>query len=159
MKNPRETQERLLAEEVAARLMGKGVHPLTDMIGKTVCNVEGGRPGDDNVDIHFTDNTVARFYHSQGCCESVTIEDVTGDWSDLIGEQILSAYESSSGRGVPDRPFWDSKPEDEFETGDDSYTWTFYHFASRKGSVSVRWYGASNGYYSESVTYDMGTES
>jgi hypothetical protein len=158
MKNQRDIQDRLLAEAVAARLLGKGVHPLTDMIGKTVCKVEGGAPNDDTVDIHFTDNTVARFYHDQDCCESVSIEDVTGDWSDLIGEQILSAYESSSD-GESDRPFWDGKPEEEFKTGDDSYTWTFYHFTSRKGSVSVRWYGASNGYYSESVTYSMGTES
>ena len=157
--DPKEVSDRAIAEAVAARLLGKGVRPLTDIIGKVVTAVTGGKPHDEEVAIHFDDGTVARFNHSQDCCEHVFIDDVTGDWADLIGERLMAAYESSSGDGEVERPPWEYKPEEELNTGDDSYTWTFYHFACRKGSVSVRWYGSSNGYYSESVDYSVGTES
>ena len=79
------------------------------------------------------------FYHSQDCCESVYIESISGDLNDLIGVPLLLAEEVSSD---------DEGPLNEYE---DSYTWTFYKFGTIKGYVDVRWYGTSNGYYSESV--------
>jgi hypothetical protein len=78
------------------------------------------------------------FYHSQDCCESVYIESIVGDLDDLVGSPLLLSEEVSSDEG----------PLNEYE---DSYTWTFYKFATIKGYVDVRWYGSSNGYYSESV--------
>ena len=81
-----------------------------------------------------------RFFHSQDCCESVTIEDICGDLNDLVGSPLTTVEET--GR--------DAKKTD---LGD-SQSWTFYRFATAKGWVTVRWYGTSNGYYSESVDFE-----
>ena len=82
-----------------------------------------------------------KFYHAQDCCESVSIEDVCGDLSDLVGSPMLVAEQV-------DNEDFESKRNDY-----ESCTWTFYKFATAKGSVTVRWLGTSNGYYSEGVDY------
>lgn len=81
--------------------------------------------------------------HWQDCCESVTIEDIVGDLEDLVGEPILLAEEATS----------DENPDGVTKEYQDSFTWTFYKFATRKGYVDIRWYGESNGCYSESVDF------
>jgi hypothetical protein len=87
-----------------------------------------------------TDGETYRMYHEQDCCESVVLEDVVGDLQDLVGSVILIAEEVEG-----------ESPAD-FEAYE-SYTWTFYKFATRKGYVDLRWLGQSNGYYSESVSF------
>jgi hypothetical protein len=87
-----------------------------------------------------SDEKTFRFTHFQNCCESVYIEDVVGDLTDLVGSPLLIAEEVSN--------LDDFTPNNSMEG-----TWTFYKFATNKGSVTVRWFGTSNGYYSESVDY------
>lgn len=113
---------------------------IKDMIGVTMMACTGAEVEDEMV---FTAEDGRRFifYHAQECCESVAIEDVVGDLSDLVGAPILVAEEVSS-----DNP--------EGERDEYGYrTWTFYRFATVKGTVTVRWLGESNGYYSESVDF------
>lgn len=92
----------------------------------------------DELKFYREDGSFVRFYHSQDCCECVEIEEIIGDLSDLVGTPILVAEERVN-------------PEDSKSTRYESSTWTFYEFRTINGSVTVRWLGTSNGYYSESV--------
>ena len=109
------------------------VKVIDDMIGKVYTSVT--RPWDDGITFENESERV-EFYHIQDCCEDVWIEDITGNLSDLEGAPIIMAEEAVS--------IGESKHHD-------SVTWTFYKFATAKGYVTVRWYGTSNGWYSESV--------
>ena len=113
------------------------VTKFSDLIGKTLCKVTVG-DYDSEVRLYINDSHYVRFHHDQDCCETVYIESVVGDIEDLVGSEILVAEEVS----------YDAPALDDW---DESYTWTFYKFATIKGSVDIRWYGTSNGYYSESV--------
>jgi hypothetical protein len=105
--------------------------------GKTLSKVDG-----DDYELVFetTDGERYRMYHEQDCCESVSIESIVGDLQDLVGSEILIAEEV------------DGESPADFEAYE-SYTWTFYKFATRKGYVDIRWLGQSNGYYSESISF------
>jgi hypothetical protein len=108
---------------------------IGDMLGKTFKNVIN-----DNDDrIIFTEENGDQyiFCHIQDCCESVTVRDVVGHLSDLIGSPLLEAEETSN--------------SDHTTYG--SETWTFYKFGTIKGHVNISWIGESNGYYSESVDH------
>ncbi len=109
-----------------------------DMVGRIVTKT---KVTEDEMYLYFTPSNYVKFYHDQDCCESVYIDDVCGDLNDLIGSPLLVAEEVST-EGVPAD-----------NTCDDYYTWTFYRFATAKGDVTVKWYGSSNGYYSESVDF------
>jgi hypothetical protein len=110
---------------------------MAQMVGKTFVQVTGSVGSGEML---FETATGERFMfaHEQDCCESVDINDIVGDLQDLVGEPLLVS-EEVKGATEPD--------EEHYE----SYTYTFYKFATRKGYVDVRWLGESNGYYSESV--------
>lgn len=114
--------------------------PINELQGATLIRAVAVR--DDEIVMTTIDGLEVTFYHAQDCCETVTIEDVNGDWEDLIGVPLLVAEVRT------DRP-------DTLNNNYDSVTYTFYTFRTIKGSVDVRWCGSSNGYYSESV--DMKT--
>ena len=118
------------------------VNELHDMIGRTMVSVTG-EIGDDHMTFHADNGDQFQFWYEHDCCASCTVNDIAGDIADLVGSPIVLAEEVSS-EGTP--PHCDGYTPD-------SYTWTFYRFATVKGTVTVRWFGESNGYYSESVSY------
>lgn len=113
---------------------------LKEIVGKTPVIVRGMETNSDLVEFIFSDGTYCSFYHSQECCETVEVEEVIGDYQDLIGSPLLVAEEVT-------------------EKGEKySSSWTFYKFATIKGSVDVRWLGWSNGFYSEDVDFHYNPE-
>jgi len=123
------------------RTLEKEMAELKDLIGKTMAFVEN--KNDEEIIFTTTEGKRYKLYHSQDCCESVMVEDIVGDLQDLVGEPILVAEEVTS----------NTNPEGVTKEYQDSFTWTFYKFATRKGYVDIRWYGESNGYYSERVDF------
>lgn len=119
------------------------------LIGKTLTKIVVDDAGsEDQIIFYVSDGTKYRLYHEYNCCESVDIDDICGDLDDLIGSPIISAREDISS---------DKTPAYIKIVGalDESYTWTFYNIFTAKGHVTIRWYGASNGWYSESVDFEL----
>lgn len=115
---------------------------ISILIGVTLSSVTNNG---DEIIFEAEDGRRWKLHHYQDCCESVYVEDVVGDLADLEGTPILMAEEVVSSNDNPEGvtvPDWQ-----------DSFTWTFYKFATIKGYVTIRWYGESNGYYSESVAF------
>lgn len=105
-------------------------------MSKIVEKVYGLSKGSEEIVITFNDGSVFFMKHYQDCCERVEVEDVDGDASDLIGSEWIG-YEVSTR----------DDPAEEYGIG----MWTFYTIRTTKGTVWLRWYGESNGYYSVSV--------
>lgn len=110
---------------------------VSDLLFRTVKETRGVSVGSDQIVLVMEDGTEWSFYHEQDCCEYVRVEEVHGDPSDLVGEELLLAEESY----VRD------------DAGNDLIVNTFYHFRTNKGTVTIRWLGESNGYYGVDVSF------
>ena len=117
---------------------------FNELVGLTLSDVAIGAK-----EVVFTtaDGKRYRLAHGQDCCETVVVEDVIGDVNDLVGSPIIMSDESGSNHRPDDLPPLDYP--------DESQTWTFYKLATVKGYVTIRFYGSSNGYYSESVDFEL----
>lgn len=98
---------------------------LDELVGKTLVNA-------------VADHDSVRFLADDGveyvfCCgdedeATVTVDDICGNISDLVGSPILKA-EVSTRDGRSDK-CW-------------SGTWSFYAFSTANGAVDIRWFGTS----------------
>lgn len=102
-----------------------------DIVGKVVKQVT---VEDDWVSWEFEDGSIYVMFHEQECCENVYLYDIDGDLNSLVGQTIMTAYESTQERECDE---------------DESSSWTFY----RVNGICLRWIGESNGCYSESVDF------
>lgn len=107
-----------------------------ELIGKIILKITGDIYSDCLV--FYTIDAKYIMSHTQDCCEHVSIDDIVGDLSCLLATPIIHAEETSN-HDVPKSDY------------DESFKWTFYNISTIKGSVTIKWHGTSNGYYSESV--------
>lgn len=128
--------------------------------GKVITEIKGLEEGSDEVIFTTNEGVQYKMYHSQDCCESVSIDDVCGDISDLLNTPILKSeevsnedFEKSFENSFNIVNEWGSKVDEKGRYKPESHTWTFYKLATINGYVDIRWYGESNGYYSESVSF------
>lgn len=110
-----------------------------DLQGKTLTSVESIQDAGGQDEIIFTTVNEEKYKltHRQDCCENVYIEDICGDLEDLVDTPILVAHEASN--------------SEDSQWGVEE--WTFYNLSTIKGSVTIRWNGSSNGYYSTNVDF------
>lgn len=139
------------------------------LTGKTLKKIDAKS---DSIEFETEDGGHFRMYHDQNCCESVDVEEIIGDVNDLIGHPILlaeevsstdpdeetiatrkAAYEKEKAASKDPNDFYYFGPTEQNNWKEESETWTFYKLSTIKGSVTIRWYGSSNGYYSESVDF------
>jgi len=123
--------------ELSGYVEGRGSYET--MLGETLTKIEMLEEREDDVLFYGASGRIWRMFHCQSCCEYVAIEDVCGDVSDLIGSPITQSEEVSG--------------EQPRSAGSEYVEWTFIKFSTVKGSVTVRWYGTSNGYYSRTPSF------
>lgn len=82
------------------------------------------------------DNTKYIMFHEQSCCEGVEVEEIIGKTKNIIGYKVLNARKETSSSNKPIHKLW-----------------TFYIIETRRGTVTIRWVGQSNGYYSIEVDF------
>lgn len=115
---------------------------IKDLVGRILCAVE--QVGE-NIELTLIDKIKCFLTPSSDCgtgCEvTVWLQDINGNLEDLVGSVLLQAEESNNTATL--------------EENLSECTWTFYRFATHKGSVVFRWCGQSNGYYSESAEFHV----
>ena len=122
------------------------------LLGKHLASIEsdldsGEIEGSNELIFTLSSGEQYKMWHEQDCCEEVYIESIVGEINDVLGSVITMAEVVTSNEEL-----LDAKPQC---IGDESFTWTFYKLGTCKGSVTIRWYGTSNGYYSEEVDFKL----
>lgn len=116
-----------------------------DLKGQIITKINGN-VGEEEIIFELENGDMYRLIYHQDCCAECSIEDICGDMSDLIGYPVLVAEEATNRKENPEGFL-----HDEYQV---SFTWTYYKLDTIKGGVTIRWYGESNGYYSEEATFE-----
>lgn len=117
-------------------MFGKKVD-FSELEGKVIKNIKGGEK-EDRIIFECENGNKYKMHHRQECCEDVYIDEIIGNLDTIIGEKVLNASEVTQ--------------DGESEWG--YATWTFYKIDTFSGGITIRWFGESNGYYSETADFE-----
>ena len=138
---------------------------FSELKGRTITDIRGLKSGSEHIEFDTVDGEGKYkgygLTYYQDCCASCSVEEIHGDVEDLLNSPILLAEEVSSTEPTDEMKAARAKEKADAEAKDEYYsdyqyeseTWSFYKLATIKGSVTIRWYGSSNGYYSETATF------
>lgn len=108
--------------------------PFEEIKGKIIKKISISK--DKSIIKFLTDKDIEyQMYHDQICCEDVYLDDVDNDINLLLNSPILIAEETTNY----------TPPT----ISHNSFTWSFYRLGTINGVCVFRWYGTSNGCYSE----------
>jgi hypothetical protein len=113
------------------------------LVGKTIKSVKGLQNGSEEVRFELDNGDTLVMRYEPDCCASCCVDDFSGDVADIIGTPIVVAEDRSQDGSDKVGPHGFKE---------DSATWTFYTIRTHKGTLDIKWFGSSNGYYSESTT-------
>lgn len=112
-----------------------------DLVGCIFTNIEGCKKGSEEIIFTLDDGRKFQLFHDDECCETVFIEDIDNDPKVLLNSEVLLA-EVIMGKGLQS-----------LDGEDESFTWVFYKLITINGGITIRWYGESNGNYSEEAKF------
>ena len=110
---------------------------LDCLVGQEIVKIKRATEPD-SLTFYCKSGDVFLMYHEQDCCEDVFLESVDEEeLKAILHSEVVLAEEATQ------------------SSSEDYGTWTFYTIMTKKSCLSIRWYGESNGYYSEEVDFRL----
>lgn len=128
------------------RIIHASDEKVREVLKNGIIKVDGYQLGSDEIKFYCKSGYIVKMYHDQNCCESVALYDDDG---------LTNGVDIFTDSNFCDVEIVTTTNREPLPEYDDSYTWTFIKFRTNKGYDTMRWYGCSNGYYSEDVDFDI----
>lgn len=112
--------------------------------GLTITKIDGLKEYSEEVIFHTKEKRTFKLFHNYDCCENVLLADICGTTA-LTGKVLSATMKNNIGK---------QNVKTDLSAFDDcSTTWTFYDIQTNKGFLTLRWFGNSNGCYSEEACF------